>query len=68
VKRTDHPTDRRATVIQPTMQGKDIGCTMQTEFVNIIGGIYDCLTNTEREQLKAALDKLINTLEKRQQA
>ena len=66
VKRTPHPTDRRATVIQPTMHGKEIGCTMQTEFITTIGSIYDCLSSPERDQLKVLLDKLLVSLEERQ--
>lgn len=65
VKRKGHPTDRRATIIEPSAQGKQLGCTMQTEFIGIIGDVYKCLANTEREQLKQLLSKLIEELDTR---
>jgi len=65
VKRTNHPTDRRATIIQPSAQGKQLGASMQTDFLPIIGEVYSCLSSTEREQLKEILLKLVAELDKR---
>jgi len=65
VKRKSHPTDRRATIIEPSEKGKQLGCTMQTEFVGVIGDVYKCLSHSEKEQLKEILSKLVKELDKR---
>jgi DNA-binding MarR family transcriptional regulator len=65
VKRSSHPTDRRATIIVSTAKGKELGCTMQTDFVTSISGIFECLSANELAQLNNAVSKLVAELERR---
>jgi DNA-binding MarR family transcriptional regulator len=65
VKRKSHPTDRRATIIVSTAKGKELGCTMQTDFVESLSEIFECLSDNERTQLNNVVSKLVAELARR---
>jgi DNA-binding MarR family transcriptional regulator len=63
LRRTAHPTDRRATVLELTAAGVD--CDLADRYNRAAGELFDVLSSDERRTLSAALDTVANRLRER---
>ena len=64
VRRVPHPTDRRATIIEATPKGGDLGVLMSGPHQDAVARLFDCLTGPEQEELLRLLGKVRGELSK----
>ena len=62
VRRVPHPTDRRATIIESTPKGGDLGVLMSGPHQEAVARLFDCLTEPEQDELLRLLGKVRNEL------
>lgn len=68
VRRTPHPTDRRATIISLTEAGADQGRELWAGHVARAGVVFGILTSAERSELLRMIGELRSELERRAKA
>jgi len=59
IRREPDPDDKRATLIFLTEKGKERAMQVQEERKNLYGGIFDALSEKEKQTLSDLLDKLL---------
>jgi DNA-binding MarR family transcriptional regulator len=62
VRRTPHPTDRRITLLELTDEGMAAAGESLTPRLVAVSSVFDDLSPTERERLRAALEKLVDVM------
>jgi DNA-binding MarR family transcriptional regulator len=67
VARRQHPTDRRATVVELTSSGCEAANAVLAPSMNAIAGLFDELTAEEMVELEALVGKLLAALRERGQ-
>ena len=63
VKRTDHPTDRRATIVALTPKGRKAGARMKVEKQAFAEALFGDLTASQLRNFTGGLDHVIGRLE-----
>jgi DNA-binding MarR family transcriptional regulator len=63
VKRTDHPTDRRATVLQLTSMGQKVTNRLRSETSEFARTLFEGVDTLRLEQFVETLDLVIERLE-----
>jgi DNA-binding MarR family transcriptional regulator len=63
VRRTPHPTDRRATILEITEEGKAVAMTALAPRLCEIAALFDELSPTRKSQLLSTLSTLVASLE-----
>ena len=63
VKRTDHPTDRRATIVALTPKGRKAGSRMKVEKQGFAEALFGGLTASQLQNFVGGLDHVIGRLE-----
>ena len=63
VKRTDHPTDRRATIVALTPKGRKAGSRMKVEKQAFAEALFGDLTAPQLQNFVGGLDHVIGRLE-----
>jgi len=64
VKRTDHPTDRRATIVALTPKGRKAGSRMKVETRAFAEALFGGLTASQLQNFTGGLDHVIGRLER----
>jgi DNA-binding MarR family transcriptional regulator len=67
VRRTVHPTDRRATVVEITRQGFDLAEQFWQPFHEKLAGLYRELPEADQRELLRLLERLLDALRQRGQ-
>ena len=62
VRRVNHPTDRRATIIELTERGSELCNDLWGQHLDGAGRIFSSISDSEQRALLATLDKLRATL------
>ena len=65
VRRSAHPTDRRATIIELTPRGAETCTTMYTQHFEAVSELFSDLSDTDQKELLRLLDLLGTGLERR---
>jgi DNA-binding MarR family transcriptional regulator len=66
VRRAEHPTDRRATVVEITQQGFDLAGQFLQPFHDKLAGLYRELPESDQRELLRLLETLLEALRRRQ--
>jgi len=62
VKRVNHPTDRRATIIELTERGAQLCSDLWGQHLDGAGRIFSSISNDEQRMLLSTLDRLRDAL------
>jgi DNA-binding MarR family transcriptional regulator len=68
VRRTPHPTDRRATVVELTAQGMASASELVDSFTEKTAGLFRDLSEADQRELLRLVEALLAALQKRGQA
>lgn len=63
VKRTDHPSDRRATIVARTPKVRKAGARMKVQAQAFVEALFGDLTASQLQTFVGGLDRVIGRLE-----
>lgn len=63
VRRCAHPSDRRATIIELTVAGKEVGEKLHQDFFKTVSSLFDNLSSEEQKTLLFLMMKVLFSLE-----